>query len=186
MQQFDAGSSQLIQSPASPAKWYYCICISTCEMFGREAAQGTASMEWRTLSMRSTPSAQSSRRWNVVDTSLSDSSIVSYIAVMVARSPTSCGHSSSPPPRVASSTSVSSSVRAFFLPNTASQRSSARKIWLRPRFLWSSWWRLGQPWGKCDGRVMGWWAGMEEENDKALSYDSGWLCQKHFWNVQKI
>ena len=75
---------------------------------------------------------------------------------------------------------------SVFLPNSASQRSSARKIWLRPRFLWSSWWWLGQPWGKCDGRVMGWWAGMEEDNDKALGYDSGWLCQKHFWTVQKI
>ena len=36
---------------------------------------------------------------------------------------------------------------SVFLPNSASQRSSARKIWLRPRFLWSSWWWLGQPWG---------------------------------------
>ena len=40
--------------------------------------QGMASMEWRTLSMKSTRLAQSSRRWNVVDTVL-DSSIVSNL-----------------------------------------------------------------------------------------------------------
>ena len=44
----------------------------------RQLPQGMASMEWRTLSMKSTRLAQSSRRWNVVDTVL-ESSIVSNL-----------------------------------------------------------------------------------------------------------
>ena len=148
MQQFDARSNQLIQSQASPAKWYYCICIcSTCEMYGREAAQGTASMEWRTLSMRSTPSAQSSRRWDFFE----HFSFRSFHCFLY------CCHGSQVsnflwPFKLSSPKGGFINKRfklspSVFLPNSASQRSSARKIWLRPRFLWSSWWWLGQPWG---------------------------------------